>query len=996
MKKRGIIRALAIILSVLLLVGDGSAITALAAGNEAEYGQEFEGEESSAYAISNAKFAHYMGYSGQGVKVALLSTGIADGHAKINYNRVQKMSVNNLGTSDSDGQGTHLASILLGNPGDADGVCGMAPHVDLLSIKVCSGRNYADSAALAEGINVALANHADIICIGVGTYTYNAELEAAILRAYQSGVAVFAAAGDNNTNSISYPAKYKGAIPVAALRDNMTKTNKSNFGSKIRYSAPGNSYGASHSNTNALVMQEGTAQATAFTAGAAAVLWNEADGTGSKKVDNLLKLMDRSCVRASGSGLGKGCVNLAKALGLKDSTQAPAKPVFVNKPGTYDSKTTMLEFEPTELGSVIYYTTDGSNVDLKNYKAGKYNVYQYEGPQEIGNMATCTIKAMAYNRESGLSSSVVSGKYTFKPKAQYLFIATKDTSASAILYPGESLALKMDYQPSYAKPEKITWSITKRPNEENDKDVTISKSGVIKIGKNADLGDYTVTAYGDDFKSDTFDFVVAAKSDNPVTRITAAKSSVKTKAGRKEYVPITILKKDGTEMEVMDLLWTSSDNNVAYVMGSADNELMIRTQNPGRAVITGRAKDGSKKYVKITVTVEQRVGSITIDNMPDVIARGSSYTLKTTVLPSNAPDKKLKWSISSEDGEVTDGSVTVVNGKITVSKDAKPGYYYVCASVLNEPDSVVSTNKRFEVVEAAPAKMQTLTVDTKTLEMYRTPNGDNTAEFNITSDSRKWTVKSSNPNLVQVKNYDYTGGGGNGRVTLSLNPYAPKTGSVVITVSATDGSNKKATIKVNVLNKPTGFVLAPASGRSSYASSGVKWGRPGTLKLVPYMITQEGKVNASFLRNITYTSGNISVATVDKKGVVSIIGENYTSAVITATAPGGFSASYTVYCCGRDIYDLDVNYGNGKNGPDPLKVGEKKSYRITAWAGFGSVASNAAEWLSVSVTGDGLAAYVDQGGNLVVEANKAGSYTVTLTPQEGSKIKRTIRFTVKK
>ncbi len=97
-----------------------------------------------------------------------------------------------------------------------DYICGIAPSSQLISIKVCrekDTREGADNIYLAKGINTAVEKNTDIICIGVTANTYSPEVEAAILNAYQAGVAVFRTARTFRRNARKI-CMYQSWIPL--------------------------------------------------------------------------------------------------------------------------------------------------------------------------------------------------------------------------------------------------------------------------------------------------------------------------------------------------------------------------------------------------------------------------------------------------------------------------------------------------------------------------------------------------------------------------------------------------------------------------------------------------------------------------------------------------------------------------------------------------------------------------------------------------------------
>lgn len=91
------------------------------------------------------------------------------------------------------------------------------------------------------------------------------------------------------------------------------------------------------------------------------------------------------------------------------------------------------------------------------------------------------------------------------------------------------------------------------------------------------------------------------------------------------------------------LSFSSSNKKIATVSSSGK----IKAVKNGTVTIKVIAKDGSKKSSSIQVTVGKRVKKIQITNTGSQITVGNSFTLKTTISPSSASNKKLKYTSSN-------------------------------------------------------------------------------------------------------------------------------------------------------------------------------------------------------------------------------------------------------------------------------------------------------------------------------------------------------------
>jgi thermitase len=175
------------------------------------------------------------------VLVAVIDTGIYYTHPDLaaNYVPLGYDWVNNdIDPMDDNGHGTHCAGIIAAVINNSEGIAGLA-QVQVMAEKVLdsSGQGYLDW--IANGIINATDSGAKIISMSLGAYDYSQLLHDAVKYAYDRGVLVIAAAGNDNTNTKLYPAGYDEVIAVAATDQNDNEAWFSNWGDWIELSAPG-------------------------------------------------------------------------------------------------------------------------------------------------------------------------------------------------------------------------------------------------------------------------------------------------------------------------------------------------------------------------------------------------------------------------------------------------------------------------------------------------------------------------------------------------------------------------------------------------------------------------------------------------------------------------------------------------------------------------------------------------------------------------------------
>ncbi len=271
---------------------------------------------------------------GAGVRIAILDSGVDENHPDIAPNLALNLSEVNQAVlpsrcddgspQDQSGHGTWTASLAAGALGAGTGqVIGVAPQATILNIKVlqrmpASGISDPTAACAAgqpggllswvlQGIDDAVANHAGVIALSLGTLVDTSTGEGAGLKsafdqatwaATEAGSVVIAALGNDGLNLatttfVELPAQSRGVLPITASTNpncaenltagstcapgTVTRPYYSNYNAALNaIAAPGGSYpvGVSLSSTGTT-----TADPTGWITGACSTgIANTADG----------------------------------------------------------------------------------------------------------------------------------------------------------------------------------------------------------------------------------------------------------------------------------------------------------------------------------------------------------------------------------------------------------------------------------------------------------------------------------------------------------------------------------------------------------------------------------------------------------------------------------------------------------------------------------------------------------------------------------------------
>ena len=192
--------------------------------------------------------------SGAGVVVAVIDTGVAYENytagngsyylapdlAGTSFVAGRDFVNNDAHANDDNGHGTHVAGTIAQSTGNSIGVAGVAYSASIMPLKVLNASGSGTYSAIAEAIRFAADNGAKVINLSLGGSSGSETLRSALQYAFDMGVTIIAAAGNNGSSSISYPAAYNDyVIAVGATGYNNTRASYSNYGAGLDLVAPG-------------------------------------------------------------------------------------------------------------------------------------------------------------------------------------------------------------------------------------------------------------------------------------------------------------------------------------------------------------------------------------------------------------------------------------------------------------------------------------------------------------------------------------------------------------------------------------------------------------------------------------------------------------------------------------------------------------------------------------------------------------------------------------
>jgi serine protease len=390
--------------------------------------------------------------TGDGVIVAVLDTGVAYEDYSIyrkapdleNTNFVSGYDFVNNDThpNDDNGHGTHVAGTIAQSTNNNKGAAGVAYGCSIMPVKVLNGEGSGTLAQVADGIYYATEHDADIISMSLGYQASNVDpvLKAALDNAYNSGVTIVAAAGNDKRSTVSYPAAYEKCIAVGATRYDGSRAYYSNYGEALDVAAPGGDMrvdqngdgygdGILQNTFNPTTKDpidfgywffQGTSMATPHISGVAALLISE----GAKGPEEVRAAMQNTAVDLGTSGwdryYGYGLVNATAALNYVQDRTTINSPPIAEAGGPYSG---IAGVEVTLDGSESY-DSDGSIV-LYDWNFGDGSTSSGATPEHVYSAAgTYTATLMVTDNENAVGTDTAIIKVTDVP--------SKNTSISDI------------------------------------------------------------------------------------------------------------------------------------------------------------------------------------------------------------------------------------------------------------------------------------------------------------------------------------------------------------------------------------------------------------------------------------------------------------------------------------------------------------------------------------------------------------------------------------
>jgi uncharacterized protein YjdB len=536
-------------------------------------------------------------------------------------------------------------------------------------------------------------------------------------------------------------------------------------------------------------------------------------------------------------------------------------------------------------------------------------------------------------------------------------IVTGAGGATTITQDNGTLALTATVLPTNATTKTVTWSITNGTGQ-----ATISATGVVTAVAN---GTVTARATATDGSGVYGELVITITNQViPVTGITVTGAGGAT----------TITQDNGTLALTATVLPTNATTKtVTWSITNGTGQATISATGVVTAVANGTvtaratATDGSGVYGELVITITNQVVPVTgitvtgAGGATTITQDNGTLALTATVLPTNATNKTVTWSITNGTGQATisaTGVVTAVaNGTVTARATATDGSGVYGELVITISGQIIPVTS---ITVTGAGGATTITQDNGTLALTAT-----VLPTNATTKTVTWSITN-----------------GTGQATISATGVvtAVANGTVTARATATDGSGVYGQLVITISGQiipVTGITVTGAGGSSVITTDG------GQLQLTA-TVTPSDATNKTVTWSITNGTGQ---ATISATGVVTAVANGTVTARATATDGSGVYGQLVITISGQIIPVTGITV-TGAGGSSVITT-DGGQLQLTATVTPSDATNKTVTWSITNGTGQ---ATINTTG--LVTAVSSGTVTAIATANDGSGVQGTLAITI--
>ncbi len=514
----------------------------------------------------------------------------------------------------------------------------------------------------------------------------------------------------------------------------------------------------------------------------------------------------------------------------------------------------------------------------------------------------------------------------------------------------------------------------------------------------------------------------------PVSEITLDRSSMSLAMYKRAQLTATVEPQNATDKNVIWTLQSESANNVVTVSSTGS----VLAQNRGWAIVRATSVWDPRKYADCAVTVNTElvpVAEVNLNTASAIMGMGGSIQLEAVVLPQNATNPNIRWSIEGSEDAATVSATGLVTAKaegmavIRATSTFDSSKYAECTVTVAPPVipvTAVSLSAEALSIEAGQSSQLTAEVipesatNKEVIWTLQSESEDNVAEVSSsglvtainagtaviratsTFDDSKYaecTVTVTLP-VIPVTEVSLStealsiAAGQSGRLTARVAPENATNKEVIWTVQSESADNVAEVSSsglVTANNLGTAVIrAASAADASLYAECTVTVNSPGSVTAITlnktsvsmqrYKLEQliatvepEDASNKAVIWTVQSENAN-NVVTVSSKGSVNSL--SYGTAVVRATSAANpaiyAECTVTVNPPGEPITEVSLN-------KTLMTLEEGQSEQLVATVAPASAVIKSVIWTVASQSGDNVAEVSATG---LVTANNPGTAVI--------------------
>lgn len=637
----------------------------------------------------------------------------------------------------------------------------------------------------------------------------------------------------------------------------------------------------------------------------------------------------------------------------------------------YISITPVTSITVTGAGGVNTISSDNGTLQLSatalpanaTDKSVTWSIENGTGQASISSsgLVTAVINGTATARATANDGSEVSGTLLITISNQLIPVTGVAVSGAGgittISSDDGTLQLSAYVTPENATNKTVTWSI-----ENGTGQATVNSSGLVTA-----VGNGTVIAKATASDGSGIYGILTITISNQSTQVTSIIVS-----GEGGFTTIT--SDNGTlQLSATVLPVNANNKTVTWSLANGTGQAVISGTGLVTAIANGTvtaratANDGSDVSGSLVITITNQLVPVSGINVAGtggssiITTDNGTLQLIATVLPSNATNKTVTWTITNGTGQATINStglvIAVADGTVTARATSIDGSGVYGTMVVTIASQLIPLTS---ITVTGAGGSSSINSNNGTLQLSAA-----LLPANATNKTLTWSVINGTGQAIINSS---------GLVTAVAN------GTVTAKASANDGSGMFGTLIITISNQSiqvTSITVAGAGGIAAISENG------GTLQLTTVVLPSN-----ALNKTVTWTIENgTGEADIDDDGLVTAIADGTVTARATANDGSGISGTLIITITGQLIQVSDITIA-GEGGLSTITAGNG-SLQLNAVVLPSNASNKSLSWSIANVTG--LATISSAG---LVTAVDNGIVTAQAAANDGSGVYGTLDITI--